>query len=164
MHINIPTDNLIAEVSVKLTGLVNELSKNHKDVSKIDKEVVAGDLVTALIEDMVFGELNWTPPPGYLDNVIQKTMIDMIGFDDVSQEFEKWFKDTIMHDVINKAQQVVDKILHKSDFLNNYDDKWFTWSMVNLRGQILLVRGQDYRIEQWTKLVEEGVILPPFKN
>ena len=115
---------------------VGEVAKNKKD---------AYHVIRALIEESVTRRLRWMSSPILADSVIA-SVIPGYGDPDTPNR------------TLSILEKIIDPMMNEiHDFIGGIvpDRSWRMWTLDQLGSDIVLSQGEDFRVYEWTRAVEE---------
>lgn len=158
MYIILPTKVLAEKLLVALP--LTDKFKNIKNTSLysqiIKYELVdCISLVRAAIEEHIFNKLHWTVDKEYVLEVL-------VGTDTIDIENALSYEIAV-DAIIDLVTPDLESLLENIVDLNLTKTRWATWHILDIHGDTVLEKGEDYRILEWGQKVSEGIIAAPLK-
>lgn len=164
MHFLITLEEAREELSFSINNLILK-TLNRNNINKQDfegfgvSERECSELLIAEINDCIFNQLVWLEPISRSINVIDTFMDRFSSL--LPEETIEDLKETIYYSILSLFNKRIIKYLEETLELSNVENRWLNYD-VNVDGDtIVIVKGKDYRVTEYERLVEQGVIKPP---
>lgn len=151
MHVILPITNL----AVDLQASTNFFCLRH-NLSTLELGPSV-ELVKAMVDDDINGRLLWTSPSRCLDQAMERVLpwwggpYALQGEDSISEVCQSYYCNVIDPTIIR-----VGGLLSQLMGGSNSEDMWHVWYTLPIGNDLLIERGEDYRVVEFERQVLSG--------